>query len=394
MTIPTFIETDEQLQELCTYLQKFKVIALDTEFIWTRTYFPILGIIQIAVSEKEAFIVDTVSIKDPASLTKIMVDETITKVIHDAHQDIVIINRYIDALITNTFDTQLAAAFSGFGGALSLERLIKQLTGVKLAKTETRTNWLKRPLDPSQIEYALDDVRYLLKCYDRLKNRLDKRGTLPWLLEEMELYDHMLPFPFEEGVLRQFKRNSGRVQARSKERLYRLVELVEQEARSRNLPREHIIRRDKLSDLASSSFTTIEALTKTNILTLKSVKKYGEKLVEAVTNPEPVSKEQLAHARISKPDTPETTALIAVYTGLIHGIAYQYDIEPSIVISKADTAELIRNYVATSNKPELLGWRGELLNKMSDRFLLGDLQLKYDPVANIIVPILEEKDEE
>jgi len=131
-------------------------VALDTEFVWERTYYPRLGLIQLALSDEDCFLIDPLAIKDLTPLGKLLNDAKVVKILHDAPQDLTILSRVTGAVPQNIFDTRISAGFSGLSSTISLADLISVLLDINLAKTETRTNWLKRPLDPSQIDYALE----------------------------------------------------------------------------------------------------------------------------------------------------------------------------------------------------------------------------------------------
>ena len=157
------IDTTEKLHVLVERARKIDAVALDTEFVWERTYYPRLGLIQLALSREECFLIDPCALEDLSPLGELLADPTVVKIFHDASQDLAILRSATGAEPKSIFDTRLAAGFGGLSSTLSLAALVEILLDVKLKKTETRTNWLKRPLHPQQKDYALDDVRYLRK---------------------------------------------------------------------------------------------------------------------------------------------------------------------------------------------------------------------------------------
>ena len=181
----TFIDKKAKLDELATRLSSCGAIALDTEFLWERTYYPQLGLVQIADDSGECWLVDPVTIGDISPLAPILESESIVKVLHDAGQDLMILARATGATPKNTFDTRLGAGFAGLVSTLSLQKLVAEMTGVELPKDETRSNWVARPLRPQQLKYAADDVAYLLTLREKIIEKCADDEVRSWLAEEM-----------------------------------------------------------------------------------------------------------------------------------------------------------------------------------------------------------------
>ena len=185
-------------------------IGMDTEFIRERTYWPQLALVQIAIGgtadagidvectafdgadPNEADFNGTILLVDPlapgmaAALAPILADPSILKVMHSASEDLVAFKHACGVVPTPLFDTQQAAALAGIGGGLGYQKLVEQLTGVTLTKGETRSDWLRRPLSPSQLEYAADDVRHLFAMHDTLDGLLGQLDRREWLAEDAE----------------------------------------------------------------------------------------------------------------------------------------------------------------------------------------------------------------
>lgn len=178
-------------------------IGMDTEFIRERTYWPQLALVQIAIGgtavdgvdvEGTAFdgadsngvilLVDPLAPGMAAALAPILADPSILKVMHSASEDLVAFKHACGVVPTPLFDTQQAAALAGIGGGLGYQKLVDQLTGVALTKGETRSDWLRRPLSPSQLDYAADDVRHLFAMHDILDSQLGQLGRREWLAQD------------------------------------------------------------------------------------------------------------------------------------------------------------------------------------------------------------------
>ncbi|MBP5232542.1 MAG: ribonuclease D, partial [Planctomycetes bacterium] len=163
------------------------LLALDTEFVWTRTYWPRMGIVQLG-TPGECWALDCLAPLDAAPLRALLADGQVTKILHDARQDLTHLRHWCGAAPASVFDTRLAAAFAGFPAGIGLQKLLAQTLGVELPKTETRTDWTIRPLSAAQVRYALDDVRYLPALRDDLLRRAGELGTRDWLAEDLRQY--------------------------------------------------------------------------------------------------------------------------------------------------------------------------------------------------------------
>lgn len=184
----TMIRTTAALEDACAAALAERALALDTEFVWTSTYRPRLGLVQLGC-RAGCWALDCQAGLHPDALGALVADSSCVKILHDARQDLVHIRHYAGTVPRNVFDTQLAAAFAGFSAGIGLQKLLFDAIGVGLPKTETRTDWTRRPLSPAQVEYALDDVRYLPDLRKELLRRAEAFGTRAWLEEEMERYD-------------------------------------------------------------------------------------------------------------------------------------------------------------------------------------------------------------
>ncbi|MYF17390.1 MAG: ribonuclease D, partial [Gemmatimonadetes bacterium] len=155
------INTPNELETLVNRALDAPCVGIDTEFVWEQTYYPRLGIIQVGLSENDCHLIDAVTLSDLSPLGTLLSDPHTVKILHDAQQDLWILRRITDAIPCNIFDTRCAAGFAGLSSNLSLGNLLRMRLNIQLPKTETRTDWLRRPLSDKQLEYALDGVRFL-----------------------------------------------------------------------------------------------------------------------------------------------------------------------------------------------------------------------------------------
>ena len=170
-----YIANQENLEAFARRARSSAVLAVDTEFLREKTYYANLCLLQLA-TDTEVAVVDPFAIEDLSVLVPLMEDPTIVKLFHAAGQDLEIIYRELGVLPSPVFDTQVAAALLGHTQQIGYGPLVHSLCGVSLKKSDSFTDWSRRPLSPSQLDYAADDVIYLPKMYRIMCERLEAKG--------------------------------------------------------------------------------------------------------------------------------------------------------------------------------------------------------------------------
>ncbi len=186
------ISKQSQLDSFVTNLrqatQNGAPLTFDTEFLSEKRYYARLCLFQVLAPLEEGVIeaaIDPFDL-DLTPLLQLIADETVVKIVHSGSSDLQILWQSFDAPAKNVFDTQIAAAFLGYGHQIGYADLVRKITATNLSKTMQYTDWSVRPLSEEQIEYALADVRYLPPLYFHLKAELERRGRLDWAITEFE----------------------------------------------------------------------------------------------------------------------------------------------------------------------------------------------------------------
>lgn len=278
----TLIQNEADLEILIANAKQSDAVALDTEFVWERTYYPQLGLIQIALSDEDCYLIDPLAIKNLQALGQLLSDRGVIKILHDAPQDLAILQRATGATPQNIFDTRLAAGFCSLPATLSLGNLIKELLDIELAKDETRTNWCQRPLTDEQVRYALDDVRYLRAARILLLTRIIGPKIKSWLQEELNLLNNPATYsgpPADERYLK--IRGSNTLDRSGMAILKNLSTWRDGIARQIDRPRGHVLKDTLLIDLAKQKPTTQDELKLRCGLSDNAASKYG-KVIAAI----------------------------------------------------------------------------------------------------------------
>lgn len=223
-------------------------IGLDTEFIRERTYWPQLALVQIAIGDgppgntaTDILLVDPLAPGIAAALVPILTDPSVLKIMHSASEDLVALKHTCSVVPQPLFDTQIAAALSGIAAGAGYQRLVQETLDITLAKGETRSDWLRRPLSPAQLEYAADDVRHLFALHDALDAQLQQLGRDAWLAEDCV----RLVANAERDDLERWPhlslRSAQYLNAAAQHRLLRLLRWREAHARESDRPRNWIL---------------------------------------------------------------------------------------------------------------------------------------------------------
>ncbi len=218
-------------------------VALDTEFLRERTYYPKLALVQLAVPG-DILLVDPLAPGIPERLAILLEDASVTKLMHSASEDLQALSRGCGVVPAPLFDTQVAAAMCGMGAGLSYQKLVEQLCGETLEKGETRSDWLRRPLSESQLRYAADDVIYLHAMHAALRDRLASLGRLEWLESDTARAVRNARDDAEDPNPHLAIRNANTLDADAQRRLLRLLRWREAEARSSDRPRGWVLDND------------------------------------------------------------------------------------------------------------------------------------------------------
>lgn len=347
--------------------------AVDTELVWERTFYPALGIVQIGLSRQAAHVVDAIALgAQLADLGALLADGDTVKILHDAVQDLTILRAATGRAPRRVFDTRVAAGFVGLASTISLRDLVRELLGVELEKTETRTDWLQRPLSPTQVGYAEDDVRYLVEVHDELQRRARERGVWGWVQEEMAvLDDHRL---YEDRDPREeFRRvkGYGRLRGRELAVLRELAVWRDAMARAQDRPRGRIASDKLLLFLAQRQPASLDDLGEVRSLRRRDVERVGQALVEAVRRGREVPEEQWPEGPANPVYDRGFEARAKAAAELVKERAGERGIDTVLVATRADVRTLVRHGRDGDAGSRLgQGWRWTLVGReVAERFV-------------------------
>ncbi|GAB4514062.1 MAG: ribonuclease D [Sulfuricaulis sp.] len=366
----SLIQDPASLTRLCESLRDQSWLALDTEFMRTRTYYARLCLVQVATPEVIAC-VDTIALPTIEPLLEVIYSPDVLKVVHAARQDLEVFADIRGAPPAPVFDTQIGASLCGYDDQIGYGALVESITGHKLPKLHTRADWEIRPLPPDQLHYAEDDVRYLRDVYQFLAQKLEGLGRTEWLREECAaLTDPKLYRNEPREAFRRLKQGQSLPPA-AQTILRELAAWREITAQRHNLPRGWVASDAALVETALTVPTTVEALGRITDMAGSPARKWGEEILQVVQHGLTLKPERLWEEprRLDQ----RQQALYEQLQTRARAIAEQMKISATLLAPRRELLKLIAGD-ASGNLAR--GWR---------RALIGEelLQLCGNPTATV-----------
>lgn len=376
------LTTTSELADLCDELAKEPFVALDTEFMRDRTYFPKLCLVQVAGQNRNAAIDPLAEGLDLAPLLALMADPAVIKVFHAARQDVEIFYHLTGAAPAPLFDTQLAAMVCGYGEEVGYETLVARLTKARIDKSSRFTDWARRPLTRQQLDYALADVIHLRVIYQRLEEQLRQTGRSEWVAQELAgLTD---PKTYEQPPDEAWRR----IKVRSRDpRFLAVVQVLaawrEREAQRRDLPRNRILRDDLLLELAANRPRSLDDIAKLRRISLDRAGSAG--VVAAVRSALELPETELPVVE-PPPKLPRGIGpLVELLRVLLKFQCEEHHVAQRLVATTADL-EAIAAFDAP-DVPALRGWRLEVFGRAALTLKQGKLGLAVAKGQVVLVPM-------
>ncbi len=373
------------LAQICERARAVGVVAIDTEFVWERTYFPSLGIIQLGVNEEECWILEAATTDHLGPLGDLLRDPSVVKILHDARQDLTILRRATGASPTNVFDTQHAAAFAGMGASVSLRVLLKTMVRVDLAKTETQSDWLQRPLSEEQCSYALDDVRYLPKVREKLLRLADKRGRSAWLAEDLAEYDDASLYE-ERAMEDAWERLRGmpRLTGHQRGAARALCAWREGLAQRLNRPRHFLVNDESIVSILLKNPASLPDLKAIKGLSEKLIERNGNEILRVLRDAQPLPEDEGERRRRQEEDALGFRADLVM--ALLRSRCLDAEIDPVLIANRAEIRDVTSEgeTAATSRFGLLKGWRRRFFGNDLLALRGGHCAIKIDPKSGVL----------
>jgi ribonuclease D len=375
------LSTSAEVAEVATAARARGRVGIDTEFMSEGRYRAQLCLVQVVVDDEQApegrriILIDVFSDVAVAPLAELLADPAVEVVLHAGRQDVAILRRSWSIELTNIFDTQLAAGFTGAGAQTGYGNLLGAILGRRVAKTASYTRWDARPLTAEQLSYAAEDVAHLLELADELQRRLRETGRLSWAREECRRLESATDERDPETAWERLPRIS-QLDPRSRAVARELAAWRERTAAREDRPVGSILADVTLVEIAKRRPSNLKALEQIRGIHPSGVRRRGDEIIGAVSRgmeAQPIPREQI-RARSEPGDAP----LIALAEALLRARALEAGVAYELIASRVELELIVAAIRRAEPEPDvrtLSGWRRELVGQDLRNLLTGQSAL-------------------
>jgi ribonuclease D len=387
------ITYQEDFLDLCSHIRQCGIVAFDTEFVSDAGYRSELGLLQFATPER-CVAVDPLEVHGISAWWDIMVDNETTVVVHGGQAEIRFCLQQSGRPPAKLVDIQLAEGLRCRSYPLSYSSIVERVLGKRAESNQTRTDWLRRPLSNEQLQYALEDVSFVLEIWQKQKRWLEDHGRLEWALAEFERMiteiqtdEQIAPWERIAGIHRLPRREFAVAQ--------KLAAWREEEAAFRNRPARRILRDDLLVDLAKRRPKTVQQAMATRDLNRPEYKRCIEEIVRVIEEANRIPEDKLPKkVRSRREEASSDEQVISKLLGLaLANRCAELDIAQSLVGTNRDLTELVRAIRSGDHDADtrlLHGWRAEVCGDLLLKVLEGRIRFRVSPETSGTPLIFEE----
>lgn len=366
------ITKNKDLEEVCIHAREADVVMLDTEFVRIRTFYPQLGLIQLFDGNRLSLI-DPTELTDMTPFVALLKDTSVLKVLHACGEDLEVFQNAFGCTPFPMVDTQLMAAFLGHGLSTGFASLVEEYLGVELDKSESRTDWMARPLTQKQLDYAAADVHYLLPLYEKLFDKVTQAGWWEAVQQESDLLvSKRIRVTNEENAYLDIK---GAWQLKPSELaiLKPLATWRYREAIKRDLALNFIFKEGDLLTVARLGLTNFKKMEAEDI-DIRAINRHGAKIAAIVKQAKQTPSEEYP-AKIERlMDYPGYKQVFKNMKDIVKSASKKSGLATEFLASKKQINQLISWVWKKDRDPEVLpdlmqGWRLDLLGDKMNKAL-------------------------
>ena len=353
-----YIASQADLEAFLERASKHDVLAIDTEFLREKTYYPKLCLLQMGTAEETA-IIDPFGIDDLTVIRPILENEKIVKLFHAGYQDIEIMLYDIGCVPHPLFDTQVAAALLGQTQQIGYGALVHSMCGVKLKKADSFTDWSARPLSESQLKYAADDVIYLPKLYDIMTEKLKSKGRLSWLDDEFREMEKPESYLVDERERFRRLKHVGQLTRRQMAAAREMAAWREIEARKRNIPRRWVLTDEQIVESCRREPKKIDDLFMVRGIRERLTTRDARELISLVRAALDSAPDTWPEVQNNNRSEQNVDIQVEMLMSIVRMRAKENDIAIPTLASTADVTAIARGH--RKNIDLLKGWRREIV---------------------------------
>jgi ribonuclease D len=371
------------LREMVARMRKSPLVAVDTEFMRERTYFARLCLVQLATEDLTA-LVDPLAIDDLTPLCELLTDASVVKVLHAGSQDLEIFYRVCGHAAFPVFDTQVAATLAGFPQQVGYGALVNEMLDMKLDKGDTYTDWAKRPLSKTQVEYARNDVKYLPEIHRLLTERLEREGRMGWL--EADFSRMADPATYTIVPEEQWRRVK-RVSSLNRRQLAVAREVAawrENEAMRRDIPKRWVLGDESIVEIARRTPRNADELLAIRGVNDKLGKSAAASLVKAVEVGVSVPDGELPTLAKRRRPPGDVDAAVDLMVAVVRKRAREHGVAMPLLACRDDLERLAAG--DREGHPLLEGWRAGMIGNELVDLLDGRIELRLEDGELVVSP--------
>lgn len=356
-----FITTNTALEDVCKAASEVSQIALDTEFVRIRTYYPHLGLIQM-YDGKQISLIDPLTITEWTPFVELLTNPAVLKYLHAGSEDLEVFSHQFGCVPTPMIDTQVVAAFLGYPISCGFATLVEKYEHIALDKSESRTDWLARPLTEKQCQYASGDVFYLLPLAKKLIAQAQEAGYMDAIVDECEMIAERRQESVSPELAYRDIGNAWQLRGQQLACLKMLAEWRLNQARARDMALNFVVREEHLWSVARylpTSLAELDALS----LSGQEIRCHGRRLLDFVAKAKQIKDEDCPEPIGNLIEQPNYKKAFKAIKTVIQEVSEGQRYNPELLASRRQINQLLNiHWKIKTGEPELLSrWRKALL---------------------------------
>lgn len=356
-----FITTNTALEDVCKAASEVSQIALDTEFVRIRTYYPHLGLIQM-YDGKQISLIDPLTITEWTPFVELLTNPAVLKYLHAGSEDLEVFSHQFGCVPTPMIDTQVVAAFLGYPISCGFATLVEKYEHIALDKSESRTDWLARPLTEKQCQYASGDVFYLLPLAKKLIAQAQEAGYMDAIVDECEMIAERRQETVSPELAYRDIGNAWQLRGQQLACLKMLAEWRLNQARARDMALNFVVREEHLWSVARylpTSLAELDALS----LSGQEIRCHGRRLLDFVAKAKRIKDEDCPEPIGNLIEQPNYKKAFKAIKTVIQEVSEGQRYNPELLASRRQINQLLNiHWKIKTGEPELLSrWRKALL---------------------------------
>ncbi|WP_105258697.1 MULTISPECIES: ribonuclease D [unclassified Pseudoalteromonas] len=359
-------------------ISKAKVLAVDTEFMRRRTLYPEIALLQVFDGQHLALI-DPLAELDLSALWALLQKPEVLKVLHSPSEDIEVFQNFAGFVPTPLFDTQFALQLLGSGNCMGFAAMVNARLGIEIDKSESRTNWLQRPLRESQLTYAAADVAHLLPCFEQIVEEINAKGWFDIVIAESQLISQKRAFSTPDDLLYRDVKGAWQLSPRDLAALRELAMWRREKAQRKNLALNFIVKEANMVEIAKRRPSSLNSMRNIPGVDAMEVNRSGREMLACIERAKELSDEQLPPRVMRLMDYRGYKQAAKEIKQKITAVSKATQIPADVFASKKQINQLISwNWKLTDDERQILmapdilqPWRSEYLSEALEKWIPG-----------------------